>query len=151
MKKMINTSMAYMITGLCMGVFYREFTKFNAFTGTTALKAIHPHLLALGMMMFPILGLFVYNFPKLKQNKCFKLFYIFYNIGLIGTVCMMAVRGVSQVMMWDLARGLDFSISGLSGIFHIFLTAALILLFIALKKEIKEPAEKNQNNQLQQN
>lgn len=148
MKKMINTSMAYMIAGLCMGVFYREFTKFNAFTGKTVLKAIHPHLLALGMMMFLILGLFVYIFPKLKQNKCFKLFYIFYNIGLIGTVCMMAVRGISQVMMWDLARGLDFSISGLSGVFHIFLTAALILLFIALKKEA---VEKNENKELQQN
>lgn len=135
MKKMINTSMAYMIAGLCMGVFYREFTKFNDFTGKTVLKAIHPHLFALGMIMFLILGIFVYLFPRLRQNKSFKLFYIFYNIGLIGTVCMLAVRGVSQVMMWDLARAADMSISGLSGVFHIFLTVALILLFIALKKE----------------
>ena len=35
MKKLYTTARIYLILGLTAGVFYREFTKFNNFTGTT--------------------------------------------------------------------------------------------------------------------
>ena len=37
MKKFINISLIYAIAAMAGGVFYREFTKFNNFTGVTAL------------------------------------------------------------------------------------------------------------------
>ena len=49
MKKLLNTSMAYMIAALAGGVFYREFTKFNGYAGETALGKVHTHLFVLGM------------------------------------------------------------------------------------------------------
>lgn len=51
---------------------------------------------------------------------------------------MMLVRGIVQVKGIALTRAADASISGIAGIAHIFITAAMILLFTALKKNIKE-------------
>ena len=48
MKKMINTSMAYFILAILAGVFYREFTKYNGYTGETMLGYMHTHLFVLG-------------------------------------------------------------------------------------------------------
>ena len=48
MKKLINTSFLYLILALAAGVFYREFTKFNSFTGKTTLAVVHTHLFVLG-------------------------------------------------------------------------------------------------------
>ncbi len=62
MKKILRTSMIYMILGLSFGVFYREFTKFNNFTEWTQLKVLHTHTLTLGMFFFLILLLFEKNF-----------------------------------------------------------------------------------------
>ncbi len=38
------------------GVFYREFTKFYAYSMPTVLSVIHPHLLILGTLLFIILA-----------------------------------------------------------------------------------------------
>lgn len=57
MKKLINTSMIYFILALAAGVFYREFTKFNGFSGSTALCRVHTHLFVLGMLIFLIAAL----------------------------------------------------------------------------------------------
>ena len=40
------------------GVFYREFTKLNGYTGVTALGKVHTHLFLLGMVMFLIIAVF---------------------------------------------------------------------------------------------
>ena len=37
MKKLLNTAFVYALAAMAGGVFYREFTKFNGFTGRTAL------------------------------------------------------------------------------------------------------------------
>lgn len=37
MKKYVNLTLVYAILAMAGGVFYREFTKFNDFTGRTAL------------------------------------------------------------------------------------------------------------------
>lgn len=53
--------MIYAIFALVSGVFYREFTKLNDFTGKTALSVTHLHLYALGMLFFLIVALLVKN------------------------------------------------------------------------------------------
>ena len=57
MKKYLNISLIYAIAAMVGGVFYREFTKWNGFTGMTALGKVHTHLFLLGMLMFLIIAL----------------------------------------------------------------------------------------------
>ena len=54
MRKLKNAAHVYMVLGLLSGVFYREFTRFNDFTGKTQLSVVHTHVLALGMLAFLI-------------------------------------------------------------------------------------------------
>lgn len=48
MKKLLNTAFIYALAAMAGGVFYREFTKFNGFSGRTALGLVHTHLFLLG-------------------------------------------------------------------------------------------------------
>jgi hypothetical protein len=133
MKKLLNNAFIYAILAICGGVFYREYTKLMNFNGRTMLAFVHTHLFVLGMFMFLILVLFALN-TNLEKNKNFKKFIIIYNVGLMGTVIMMIVRGIIQVNGTILTKGLSSMISGVAGLFHITLTVALIMLFMILKK-----------------
>lgn len=64
-----------------------------------------------------------------------------YNIGLPFMVVMMVIRGIIQVEGVQVSRALNGMISGFAGISHILVMVALILLFIALKKEFSEKTE----------
>ena len=132
MKKLINIAFGYALAGLAAGVFYREFTKVVGFTGETALKALHPHLLMLGMGIFLILALFSLH-TDVMNHKRFSLFLALYNAGLIWTVTLLAVRGVLQVMGTVLSKGADAAISGAAGLGHILLSAGIVFLFICLR------------------
>lgn len=137
MKKMINTSMVYFIFAILAGVFYRKFTKYNGYTGENMLGYMHTHLFVLGMFLFLILALFCKN-KELSESRLFRNFYVLYNIALPFVVMMMLVRGIIQVKNIALTRAADAAVSGIAGISHILITAALILLFAALKKNIRE-------------
>lgn len=55
MKKYANSALVYAVLAMVGGVFFREFTKFNAFDGATTLAFVHTHYFALGMIMFLLL------------------------------------------------------------------------------------------------
>ena len=133
MKKYLNLAYVYAIAALVGGVFYREFTKWNGFTGVTALGKVHTHLFMLGMFLFLIVALFAQN-NDLESQKSFRLFLKVHNIGLPLVTIMMVVRGVTEVLEIPLSKGMDAAISGMSGVGHILLAISLISLFIALKK-----------------
>ncbi|MEG1859418.1 MAG: DUF2871 domain-containing protein [Christensenellaceae bacterium] len=133
MKKLLNISFIYAITALLGGVFYREFTKFNGFTGTTTLSIVHLHLLVLGMIVFLLLLIFEKLFD-ITQNKKFKPFLIFYNIGLLLMVIMLLIKGVTQV----LGGTSNAMLAGIAGIGHILLAVGIILLFVMLKQQISK-------------
>ncbi|MDD3409949.1 MAG: DUF2871 domain-containing protein [Eubacteriales bacterium] len=137
MKKYLNLSLIYAIAAMVGGVFYREFTKFNHFTGVTALGKVHTHLFVLGMLMFLVVALFAGRFP-LEENKRFRLFNRLYNIGLPLSAVMMVVRGVPQVLGSTLSAGMDAAISGVAGVGHILMGVALVLLLLSLKSMAKE-------------
>ena len=61
MRKLARTSMTYMIAGLLAGVFYREFGRFNDFTGKSQLNTLHTHILVLGMFFFLIVLLLFFK------------------------------------------------------------------------------------------
>lgn len=134
MKKLINTSFIYAILGMIGGVFFREFTKLNGFTGVTTLSFLHTHLFMLGMVMFLIFTLMEKQF-SITSNKRFNLFFILYNTGLSILVLGLLVRGILQVFGTVISTGISAAISGVAGIGHIILGVAIILFFIIIKKQ----------------
>lgn len=133
MKKYLNFALGYAIAAMAAGVFYREFTKWNGYTGVTMLGKTHAHLFMLGMVMFLIVALFAAKLA-LEKQKTFRAFLVVYNIGVPLTAVMMVVRGVCQVNQVALSTGANAAISGVAGIAHILTGAGLVLLLLALKK-----------------
>lgn len=137
MKKYINIAFIYAIAAMVGGVFYREFTKFNGFTGVTALGKVHVHLFMLGMMVFLVVALFAAHLD-LENQKSFRRFSFIYNIGVPLTAVMLVVRGITQVLGINLSKGADAAISGIAGIGHIITGVGIVLLLISLKKAAEE-------------
>lgn len=136
MKKYLNLSLTYAVAAMAGGVFYREFTKWNGYTGVTALGKVHTHLFLLGMMVFLLVALFAAQTDVTKQ-KSFGTFMILYNIGLPLTAVMMLVRGIPQVLGTTLSTGINAAISGFAGVGHALLGIGLMLLIVSLKKSEK--------------
>ncbi|MGN0596431.1 MAG: DUF2871 domain-containing protein [Ruminiclostridium sp.] len=137
MKKYLKISFIYAIAAMAMGVFFREFTKFNGYDGTTTLGKVHTHLFLLGMFVFLITALFVGRLKNLESLKTFRTFNIVYNISVPLTAVMMTVRGITQVLGAELSKGADAAISGIAGIGHIAAGTGIILLLLSLIKAAK--------------
>jgi uncharacterized protein DUF2871 len=56
---------------------------------------------------------------------------ITYNIGFIGLLLTLFIRGIGQVLMWELA-----GFNHIAGLFHTVLGISLIWFFIMLGKKI---------------
>ncbi|WP_294468188.1 DUF2871 domain-containing protein [uncultured Anaerofustis sp.] len=137
MKRLLNTSFMYAVLAMIGGVFYREFTKYNDFTGVTMLRGVHGHLFMLGMIMFLVILLLNEKFDIVSSNK-FNMFYIIYNIGVLLTSVMLTVHGVIEVLNVNASKALLSSISGIAGIGHILAGIGIVLLFFMLKESINE-------------
>ncbi|MFF4020777.1 DUF2871 domain-containing protein [Streptomyces sp. NPDC001843] len=135
MRKSYYAAHVYMIVGVVSGLFYREFTKAEDFTGDTQLSLMHTHLLALGMLGFLIVLALDKQF-QLSGTKLFTYFFWFYNAGIVVTVAMMGVHGSLTVLGHDVPE----TVPAIAGCGHILLTVGLILLFVLLGKRLKEPA-----------
>lgn len=136
MKKCINYAICYAVLAMAGGVFYREFTKYNGFTGDTALGKVHTHFFLLGMFMYLIIALFMRD-RDFSDTKTFKVFRVVYNIGVPLTGVMMIVRGVLDVTADSLSKGVNAAISGVAGIGHILTGAGLVLLLISLRQNCR--------------
>ena len=126
MKHCINYSIVYTVLAIIGGMLYREFTKMDDYTGWTTLSVVHAHYFILGMMFFLILGSVSMNM-NLKINRAV----LFYNVGLYLTAIMLVVRGIVQVLGFNVVSAL---ISGIAGIGHIILGVSLILILLDIKK-----------------
>jgi hypothetical protein len=137
MKKLAILSFFYSMFGMLLGVFYREFTKINDFTEATVLSGLHTHVLVSGVFFLLIVLLLEKSF-ELTKNKKFNKFLVTYNIGLILSVIMMAIRGCVEVLRLEISTMIDASISGMAGLSHIIMTIAYILFFLILLSRINE-------------
>lgn len=135
MRKIYVAAHVYMILGLISGLYYRELTKLNDFTGDTQLSVVHTHILALGMLFFLIV-LALEKLFTLTAGKLFTAFFWVYNAGLALTVGLMIVRGTMTVLGHQAGPALD----GISGLGHITITLGLIFFFVNLGKCL--PAKK---------
>jgi len=138
MRKIYVAAHVYMILGLISGLYYRELTKLNDFTGDTQLSVVHTHILALGMLFFLVV-LALEKLFTLTAGKLFAAFFWVYNAGLALTVGLMIVRGTMTVLGHQAGAALD----GISGLGHIVITLGLIFFFVNLGKclPVKEKAE----------
>lgn len=134
MKRYINMALLYAILAMAGGVFYREFTKFNGFTGKTALSVVHTHYFLLGMVMFLLLLLLEKNF-SFTGAKTGRVLAV-YHIGLNLTGVMLVVRGVAQVLMPTLSSGMSAAISGIAGIGHILLGVSLVIVLVQIRRSV---------------
>lgn len=134
-KRYLNTAILYAILAMIFGVFYREFTKFNHFTGKTDLSVMHTHYFLLGMFFFLFLMLLEQNFGFSSQPNTGKLL-VTYQLGLNITALGFLMRGLTQVWGTALSRTMDASISGIAGIGHILMGVSLILLLLKIKKQV---------------
>lgn len=134
MKRYINTAVFYAILAMAGGVFYREFTKFNGFSGQTALSVVHAHYFLLGMVFFLVLLLLEksFAFSGAKTGRVL----ILYHTGLNLTCVMLVVRGVAQVLELPLSSGMNAAISGMAGIGHILLGVSLVLVLLQLRRAV---------------
>lgn len=133
MKKYINIAFVYGVFAMMSGVFYREFTKWNGYTGKTTLAFTHLHLFVLGSALFLLLALFS-QITDLEQKKTFQYFFRMYNIALPFMIMMFFVRGIFQTLQIELSSGISAMISGIAGLSHIMMAIAVVLLFTALQK-----------------
>lgn len=134
MRRYGTAAVVYTALALAGGVFYREFTKFQGFTGETALSVAHTHYFLLGMMVFLLLALLERSFSF--TTRAVRRGLIVYHIGLNLTAGMLAVRGVLQVLGTELSSGLDASISGVAGIGHLLLGGSLLLVLLQLRRRM---------------
>lgn len=134
MKRYMNTALLYAVFAMVGGVFYREFTKFNGFTGKTTLSVVHTHYFLLGMVFFLLLLLLEKNFSftDAKTGRVLAA----YHIGLNLTAVMFVVRGLTQVLAPALSRGMDAAISGMAGIGHILLGVSMVLLLVQIRRSV---------------
>lgn len=135
MRKILNTAHLYMILGVLSGLYYRELTKAEDFTGDSQLGVLHTHILALGMLFFLIVLVLEKQFT-LTASPLFGWFYWVYNAGLALTVGMMGLHGSLTVLGYP-----DYeAVAAVAGAGHIILTAGLVLLFVMLGKRLPDRA-----------
>lgn len=136
MKRYVNWAMLYAVLAMVGGVFYREFTKFNGFSGQTTLGVVHTHYFILGMVFFLLVLMLEKNFA-FTSTKTRRILMV-YHAGLNLTAAMLLVRGVTQVLGTTLTSALDAAISGMAGIGHILLGVSLVLLLLQLRRCVSD-------------
>ncbi len=134
MKRYMSMALLYAVLAMIGGVFYREFTKFNGFTGKTALGVVHTHYFLLGTVFFLLLLLLEksFSFTGTMTGRIL----VIYHIGLNLTSVMFVIRGVFQVLGTSLSSGMNAAVSGIAGIGHILLGVSLILVLIQIKHRV---------------
>lgn len=139
-KRYLTAAITYASLALAGGVFYREYTKALGFEGQTTLSVVHAHYFLLGMVFFILLALLERAFPFSAQKGA-RAALALYHAGLNVTVLGLVLRGLADVAGAALPRGLDASISGLSGLGHIALGAGMLWVLVLTRRGAGTPKE----------
>lgn len=123
--------------GLASGLFYREFSRQLAFTGTTQLSVAHTHALALGTTILLVVLALTKVF-SLDDDRRLRMFLLFWNAGLALTFTMMLVKGSLQVL--GVAFASSPMIAGISGLGHMVLAGTFVLFFLILRRAVQADA-----------
>lgn len=129
-----RSAFAWTIVGLVGGLGYRELTRSQGFTGRTQLAFVHTHALALGAT-FLLLLLALAVTLRLGDIPRFRVGVHTWNAGLAVTTTMLAVKGTLQIL--DPAIADSKALAGVSGLGHITLAVAFVLVLLAIGKGVK--------------
>lgn len=134
MKKLLYASFSYAAAGVLSGLYYRELTKANDFSGESQLGLVHTHWLVLGFIVL-LIALVLERVFRISAvaPKLSAWFFGVWNAGVVITGGMMLVKGTMVVAGADASSK---ALSGIAGMGHILLTAGLVLLFLALRKAV---------------
>ncbi len=132
---LFRSAAVWTAVGLAGGLGYRELTRQHDYTGFTQLALVHTHALVWGTVF--VLGLLalVVVLPGLARDGRMRWGLHLFNAGLALTVGMLGFKGTLQVLgaTWADHPGL----AGVSGLGHMTLTVALVLLLLAVGRQVK--------------
>lgn len=132
-----RSAAVWTVVGLAGGLFYRNFTLANHFSGYTQLAVVHTHALTLGTLTMLVL-LALTRLFDLDSDRRLRWTVNIWNAGLAVSVGTMWVKGMMQVSNNDAAD--SPAIAGISGLGHIALTVAFTLLFVVLGRAVSAVA-----------
>ncbi|MBV1779468.1 DUF2871 domain-containing protein [Paeniglutamicibacter sp. ABSL32-1] len=137
MMRLMYTAFVFGITGVLSGLYYRELTKINDLADRSAsqLPLVHTHLLVLGFVFLLIVLALERLFAiSAAAPRAFACFYWLWTVGVAVTGSMMLIKGTLVVVGKDASSA---AFAGIAGLGHISLTAAVIVLFVALRAALK--------------
>ncbi|HLR18931.1 MAG TPA: DUF2871 domain-containing protein [Staphylococcus sp.] len=132
MKNLMYSSAFYTLLGLLSGLFYREMSKGEDFSGYSQLNVTHTHLLVLGTIMFLIFMVIEHQLKLTNNKKLFNSFFYVFHLGILLTVAMQFVNGIASMKAFNVSP----VVAGIAGLGHIFISIAFILFFVLLNKRI---------------
>lgn len=158
-ENILKLANVFLWLGLVGGVFYREFTKYFAWTDRTSLRVVHVHLIALGFLFLSLLYLLVglgggqgkqaqaseaNTVTSAKKQdldlSAWKKPFVYFVTGLSWTVTAFMVRGIYTICSQGVALFPDGALSGLAGVGHVLLGIGIV--WLGLKAlETNLPAE----------
>ncbi|MDW8569561.1 DUF2871 domain-containing protein [Staphylococcus shinii] len=138
MKKLMLSSAFYTLLGMLSGLFYREMSKGENFSGYSQLNVTHTHLLVLGTIMFLIFMVIEYQLKLTKNSKLFNSFFYIFHLGILVTVAMQYINGIATITGFSVSP----AIAGVAGLGHIMISIAFILFFVLLNKRINANSNK---------
>lgn len=135
MRKTMNMAIIYFFAAMAGGVYYRELTKLNNFTGFTVLGVVHTHLFALGafLLLSLAIGMRVVDFT---QDRRYNTFFWIYNISFLLMILTMVVKGTQQVLGFKIGSSFTAALAGIAGLSHAGIAVAIGLLLFIIKKQI---------------
>ncbi|MDO5740000.1 MAG: DUF2871 family protein [Ornithinimicrobium sp.] len=132
---LFRSAASWTAIGLAGGLGYREFTKLHDYTGFTQLALVHTHAIVWGTIFMLVLLSLAIVLPGLAGDARMRWGVHLLNGGLALTVGMLGFKGSLQVLGADWAD--HPGLAGVSGLGHMTLTAALVLLLLAIGRQTK--------------
>lgn len=141
LKLLVRAAAVWTGIGLASGLFYREMTKNfgladSAELAGTQLAVVHTHVLTLGTLVLLVLLALAASFRSLDQDRRFRWGVWLWQVGLALTTAGMLVIGGLQVS--GTAGFNSPALAGVSGLGHMLLSAAFVLLFWALFRAVRQ-------------
>ena len=137
---LVRSAGAWTAIGLASGLYFREMTKHFGLGGTrglagTQLAVVHTHALTLGTTVLLVLLVLVGLWRSLSDDRRFRWGVWLWQGGLVLTTVGMLVKGTLQVS--DTAGFDSPAIAGVSGLGHMTLAVAMLLLFLGLGRAVR--------------
>lgn len=132
LNRLFTSAAAWTALGLASGLYWRELTKLNDFTGPTQLSTAHTHALTLGTLVLLVTLALARTFSM--EEKATKLFTILWNVGLGLAFGAMVVKGTLQVLEVPIATSPMWA--GIAGLGHMVITGSFVYLFVILRRAL---------------